>query len=267
MTLKLPILSLAVFVSISGLRLVPALSAAQGESSLTETDYDREPSKDGFPQTSSGSELQKHQVEADVTVAALQKSLAIANSEAEIFRRQSGELKLRLEALGIDSASPTLGKLEQRLLRAASDFKIVDDERRSLRESLILLSEAVLTFQKSASSSDADARLTLEAAMRSASKSLGGELAASAGNANFASTLGDGKVISIRDDLALVVANFGARQGVKVGMPFKVLREGTLVGTVQVVDVRERVAGAVVQNLSSENARMKIGDTLKVDAQ
>ncbi len=49
-------------------------------------------------------------------------------------------------------------------------------------------------------------------------------------------------------------------------MPFQVIRGEKLIGTVRVVDVRENIAGAVIQNLSSEKERIKVGDRLKVDA-
>jgi hypothetical protein len=49
-------------------------------------------------------------------------------------------------------------------------------------------------------------------------------------------------------------------------MPFRILREGQLIGKAKVIDVRERISGAVIQNLSSENTRVEKGDTIKVDA-
>ena len=75
------------------------------------------------------------------------------------------------------------------------------------------------------------------------------------------------KIGSLKDDLALVVMNLGSKQGVKVGMPFQVIRGEKIVGSVRVVDVRDKIAGAVVQNLSSEKDRIKVGDRLKVDVQ
>ena len=73
-------------------------------------------------------------------------------------------------------------------------------------------------------------------------------------------------VISIKEELSLVVANVGQKQGVKVGMPFQVLRGDQLIGTVRVVDARDKIAGAVIQNLTSEKDKIKVGDRLKVDA-
>jgi hypothetical protein len=50
-------------------------------------------------------------------------------------------------------------------------------------------------------------------------------------------------------------------------MPFQVRRGNDLIGTIRVVDVREKIAGGVIQNLSSENQKIQVGDRLKVDAQ
>jgi hypothetical protein len=73
-------------------------------------------------------------------------------------------------------------------------------------------------------------------------------------------------VISIKEELGLIVANIGSRQGVAVGMPFQVIRDDRLIGTVRMIDVRERIAGAVVQDLSSEKEKIKVGDRLKIAA-
>jgi len=203
---------------------------------------------------------------ADSSLAALQQNLAVAQSESEVFRRRAGELKLRLEALGIDGVSGNTSKLEQRLLKAVSDLKVTEDERKKLQAALIEFSEAVIRYQKSAVSTDAEARVSLEAASRLAARALGVSPPQIVEAAPVPSTLTDGMVISIKDDLALVVANVGARNGVKVGMPFQVLRGDQLIGTVRVVDVREKIAGAVIQNLNSDKERIKFGDRLKIDA-
>lgn len=264
---KLTALSPKVLAMVVGLRLVSALPAAQEAGSLTETDVMHAAAKGAIQPIADGArELQVKLAATDAIVMSLQKSLAISNSESEVFRRQAGELKLRLEALGTDSASANPIKLEQRLLRVASDYKLADDDRKNLRDSLIRLSEAVLNFQKGAVTSDPDARLALEVEMRGGAKALGVAPPESVSGSPASSALSDGAVISIKDDLALVVANFGSKQGVKVGMPFKVLRDGNSIGSVQVVDVRESIAGAVIQHLNSERGKIEVGDHLKVDA-
>ena len=73
-------------------------------------------------------------------------------------------------------------------------------------------------------------------------------------------------VISIKEEWSLVVGNIGSRNGVKVGMPFRVIRDGNDIGVIRVVDVREKICGGVIQSLDSEKNKIKVGDRLKVDA-
>jgi hypothetical protein len=131
---------------------------------------------------------------------------------------------------------------------------------------LIQLSETILTFKKSSVTNDPEALEAMEVAMRNTAQALGVTLHDAKEAAPVAATLQDGMVLSMQEELALVVANLGSRQGVKVGMPFQVLRDGNVIGTVRVVDVRESIAGAVIQDLSSEKEKIKQGDRLKVDA-
>ena len=48
-------------------------------------------------------------------------------------------------------------------------------------------------------------------------------------------------------------------------MPFQVWRGDDRIGLVRVVDVREKIAGAVIQDLDSKE-KIKVGDRLRVDA-
>ncbi len=210
--------------------------------------------------------LQSKLITSEGAVLALQKNLANAHTEAEVFRRKASELTMRLEALGVDGATGGPAKLEQRLLKAVSDLKVIEDERRRLQQALIQLSEAVLHYQKVTVSTNPDARLALETEMRGAAKALGIAPPESVEGTAVSSTLGDGMVISIKDEYALVVANVGSKHGVKVGMPFQVRRGDAVIGTVRVVDVRDKIAGAVIQDLKSDGDKIKVGDRLKVDA-
>ena len=83
---------------------------------------------------------------------------------------------------------------------------------------------------------------------------------------NLSDNLQQARVVETKEDLALLVTNVGTSHGVKVGMPLIILRDGQIIGNAKVIDVRERISGAVIQNLSSDNTRVEIGDTLKVDA-
>jgi hypothetical protein len=242
-------------------------AVADDKSSLTDLDMEYTEAKIAL----NGSErentaLRQQLALARQQMAALTDSLVLANSEGEVFKRETSDLKLRLEALGLDAASPDKALLEQRLLKAVSDLKIVEDQKDKLADQLVRINEAILRYLKGASSVDGDARMALETEMRSSTQLLGVAGPQQPGaNAEPAGALTDARVISVKDELALVVANLGRRQGAKIGMPFQVWRDGRQIGIVRVVDVRESISGAVIQSLDPSQ-KVKVGDILRVDA-
>ncbi len=244
--------------------------AAKGESSFSDLDIEFTEAKMTLQTVAAENKLLKQQgAEAQEAIKSLTSSLAVANSEAEVFRREAAELKLRMEALGVDGLSGDKSKLEQRLLKAVRDLQLVQSEKDKLADELVQLSEAVLRYTKSATTSDADARLALEGRMRSVAEALGIpgiETGEPGSKGKEPADLTNGMVISIKEELSLVVANIGSRQGVKVGMPFRVIRGGAEIGLVRVVDVREKICGAVIQSLDSEKNPIRVGDHLRVDA-
>ncbi len=254
---------------IAGLCLMPVVRlAAQGDGSLKTLDPEKIESRMALERLTVENKEMRHKLAAsEQAVASLQKNLAAANAEMELWRRKFGELNLRLDALGIEAIGGTTSALEQRLLKAVSDLKIVEDERKRLHEGLLLLYEGILGFRKVAVADHPEARASLEVGMRTAARSLNMPSPEAVPGAAVPSTLTDGMVISLKEDLNLVVANIGRRQGVRVGMPFQVLRGDDLVGSVRIVDVREQISGAVIQDLSAKNQTVKVGDRLKVAAQ
>jgi hypothetical protein len=247
------------------LALTPAARGA--DSSLPDLDVEFTEAKMTLQVvTDDNTSLREQVTIAQLQVKSLTESLAIANSEAEVFKREAGELKLRMEALGIDAAGSNKSKLEQRLLKAVSDLKIVQDEKDKLADQLVRLSEAVVRFLKTAVTTDGEARMAVESEMRGANEALGIPSSRAVEAAPVPATLTDGMVISVKEEYALVVANLGSRQGVKIGMPFQVWRGEQRIGLVRVVDVREKISGAVIQDLSPKE-KVKVGDHLRVDAQ
>lgn len=198
----------------------------------------------------------------------LDESLAVASAESEFFRRQYGDLKLKMEAWGIESVGDNKEALEQRLLKAVRDLNLAQEARERLSERLIALSETVMLFIKSAKLTDPQQRLEIESQLRAASDAVS---SAGRGPADAtappAGELTNASVVSVKDDYALVVGNIGARQGVKPGMPFRVLRGGQSVARVRVISVRDRIFGAVIEGYDSTADSVKVGDNLRVDTQ
>lgn len=241
---------------------------ANGTGSLSDLDIEFSEAKVTLQTVSTENQLLKGQLsEAQDAVKSLTNSLAVANSEAEVFRREAGELKLRMEALGVDGLGADKTKLEQRLLKAVRDLQIVQAEKDKMADALVQLSEAVVRYTKGATSGDADARMALEAQLRSVNETLGVPGTNAPQNSpKVTGDLDNAMVISIKEELSLVVANIGSRQGVKVGMPFRVTRGDDEIATIRIVDVREKICGGVIQNLDSGKNKIKVGDRLSVDA-
>jgi len=242
-------------------------SAGQAASSLTEQEIESSETRTALEALlRENAELRKKLEQAESTVAALQKNLANATGEAEVLKRKVSELMLRFEALGFDAAGDS-DRVGQRLLKAVSDLRLSDEDRETLRKALIELSETVLHYQAAAPTTNTEARAALEVAMRNASKALGGFAAEIAEGTPVAASLTEALVISIVEDYALVVANVGRNHGVKVGMPFRVIRGESELGVVRMVDVREKISGAVIQDLYSASTKITVGDRLKVSTE
>jgi len=209
-------------------------------------------------------ELRRQLSIARESVCVLTSSLAESNAEAELFRRKYSDLELRMEALGLASASKDRAKLEQRLLAAISDLRLMQKERNEYRDQTLHLNEAMWRYLKTSQSGDAQARMDVETQLRSANE-LATRLAIERGPVAEPSLM-DGDVISVKEQWSFVVGNIGQNHGVKIGMPLRVMRGDRKIATLRVVDVRQRICGAVIQEMGSEEEKIKVGDRLQVDA-
>lgn len=199
------------------------------------------------------------------SVKALTDSLAIANSEAEMFKRQAADQTLKLEALGLAGVERDESKLEQRLLAAVRDLRLLKQRNEAAVNQLVRLTEAIqVMIQSSSQQMDPQIRMMVETELRKTNDILGAPTANE--GAPVAATLTDGMVVDTKEDLSLIIANIGEKHGVKIGMPFQVWRENKRIGEVRVVDVRDKISGAIIQSLESEKTPIKTGDRLRVDA-
>lgn len=243
--------------------LSTSLLLAQGNSSLSESNLENAETKVTADAVLSEDEDVRSQLAVQrESVKTLTDSLAASNAEAELFRRKYSDLQLRMEALGLDAANKDKTKLEQRLLRAVSDLQLMQKEREQYRDQMLQLTEAMLQLLKTSSGGDAKARMEVEAQLRSTNALL----AKSNASAEAPARLMDGSVISLKEEWSLVVGNFGEKQGVRIGMPLRVMRGDRQIATLRVVDVREKICGAVIQEMDSGKEKIKVGDRLQADA-
>lgn len=238
--------------------------AAQGDSSLSESKVENaERTVTAAALLAQNEELRGQLSIQQESLKTLTTSLAESNAEAELFRRKYSDLELRMEALGLASADKDRAKLEQRLLAAVSDLQLAQKERDEFRDQMLRLHEVMLHYLKTSQGGDAQARMDVEAQLRGAN-----ELVTKTG-ARPASppSLMDGSVISVKDEWSFLVGNLGENQGVKIGMPMRVIRGDRRIATLRVIDVRQKICGAVIQQMDSPKEKIKVGDRLQVDAQ
>jgi hypothetical protein len=238
---------------------------AQGNSSLSESKIENA-ARAVKPEVllEENEQLLKQLSTAQESLKALTSSLAESNAEAEELRRKYSDLELRMEALGLASASKDRAKLEQRLLAAVSDLQLAQRERDEYRDQMLRLNEAVLCYLKTSQSGDAKARMDVEAQLRS----INALITKSTSATDLPEPgLMDGNVISVKEEWSFVVGNIGEKQGVKIGMPMRVMRDDRKIATLRVVDVRQKICGAVIQEMDSKKEKIRVGDRLQVDAQ
>ncbi len=190
-------------------------------------------------------------------------SLMAANVESEEFRRSYSQMRKQMEALGIEAVVGGEDGIENRLVKAVSDLRLLEEEKLKISEALITLSDASLRLVETSVSDNPQAVVAIEKAVADADHALG-LTAARASGTSAVGTLHDSRVVSVKKDYGVIVLNVGRNSGVRIGMPFDLRRKDRPVGSAVVVDVRENIAAALLKNLISEDDAPKPGDLASV---
>ncbi|MCC6352349.1 MAG: hypothetical protein IT577_00605 [Verrucomicrobiae bacterium] len=194
------------------------------------------------------------------TIRALSESLELANAEADFFRRQWMDLRLRDEALGVDALTGDEARLREKVVAAVRDLYQSEKRRQETVAQLAVMVEMMQGVLKSARGIDPEFRAQVEAQMRTSQglvESKGDAAAPGQG------TLVAARVLDYKSALSLAVLNVGWRQGAKVGMVFEIMRGGRLIAMARAVDVRESVLGAIVER-AAERTVVAEGDDARV---
>ncbi len=206
-------------------------------------------------------ELEQKLGKAKEQIKNLSESLANANLDGQQAREGYERLRIQMEGLGVAVLDPTSTELQQRLLTALSDLRILEGYRRILTEALVGLSEASFAYAKINAGGDAAHKENLNKSLAAAERALSGSKLNIASAAAESGTLDNARIISLKEDMGVAVLNIGSRQGVHPGMPFAIYRKDKPVARALVVDVRQGICGAVVQELISKDEPVKVGDT------
>jgi uncharacterized coiled-coil protein SlyX len=208
-------------------------------------------------------EQQKQLDKAKDQLNALTESLAAANGEGQQAKTDYEQLRVQIEGLGVAALDKTNQELQERLLTALSDLRIMEQRRRLLVDAMIGLSEASLAYAKNTPQADAGSRENLDKALASAEKAVGA--AQKNNDAPEGGDLQNAQIVSMKEELGIAVLNVGSRSGVHPGMPFSIYRKDKPIAHALVVDVRAGICGAVIRDQVSKDDPVKVGDTGKVD--
>ena len=258
-----------VVATAAALIILPTLSIAKAQDERSLTDFESRIGNAEAQVSASDSNtigaLREKLLLAETTIIALTATVAEMGNSAEASRRELEDANLRLEALAATEKDSKAEALEARLLQCLRELRLLKDDKNSARQQLLMLSEAIQMLLLTSVETNPQTRLAVESELRKTSELLRDKIRLQENSVE--PSLASGVVLDTRDEISLVVANIGRAHGVKVGMPFQVFRNGKLINTIKIVDVREKFSGGVIQSLTTEASRIEKGDTLKVDSQ
>jgi hypothetical protein len=205
--------------------------------------------------------LSREQLEA--RVKNLTDNLAQANADAENFRQQWQDLRLRDEALGVDALTVDEQKLEDKVVQAVKELYQSEMRRREALQLMDKLLTSTEQLLQTAPHEDPKTRADYEVASRAAKDYLAGRNGAAI---PLGESLADGRIADLNPDLNAVILNLGKSQGVKEGMPFLIYQDNVEIATVKIVLARELISAALIESLKP-SAVLKVGDRATADVQ
>ncbi len=191
---------------------------------------------------------------------ALIESLAEAVRVSEEQMVAARETKLKLEAFGVDLFTREDNSLEQRLLKAVRDLDIAQQEIERQSGAIRQLSELFLKVLQSSPQLAEAQRSEAEAAIAAAGRTLADRTVESAGE----NDISQAKVVSIDSGVGLVVFDAGRGSGVRIGTPITVVRGDKAIYSAMIVDVRESISGAVLQDRMADEGEVEVGDGIRL---
>jgi len=195
----------------------------------------------------------------ETVIRLLTENLAVARTESELFQKQWREAQLRAQALGVNFADDSARQTQRQLVESVRALYLAEVERQRLVEQLQRLLDAVQK-QGDIAGELARTKALLAAAEKPAANEAGktGGVVGQAGG-----TLGAATVLDVNPDLRLVVLNVGLLQGARIGMPLIVLRGDRVIAELKIVDVRQRICGALIER-TEKQVTLKTGDVARV---
>jgi hypothetical protein len=205
--------------------------------------------------------LQQALAESEQRNQSLQRALTEANRAEQDASRQLAQVRERLEALGRN----LLDGGDDRLVQAAADLRIAHERGAKVENAAVTLVTAIQEYLRTAVSSDPDARMRVETALRELDAALG--LREKPRPDVRAGTLQQARIVSIDQESGMLVLNIGESQGARTGMTFRLAHGQQPYGKAILADVRKNVAGLFVESLDQPADTPRVGDIAMLETQ
>jgi hypothetical protein len=193
-------------------------------------------------------------------ISRLEESLALVNTEAGYFHKKWLELRLKVEALGIEALTANEKKLSEKNIRLLGDLFRSEKEKMSLEKAIQDYLQAEEELKQARPLEKAKLRAELEGARRT----LLTLVLEGSGEVSIAANLNQGRVTLFDEKTQVAIVNFGKAQGAIVGTPFRILDENEMIGRCRLLEVREYLSAALVEDLA-KNKTVQPGNRLLMD--
>jgi hypothetical protein len=203
--------------------------------------------------TSNNQRLKTELEQRETIIRLLTENLAIARTESELFQKKWSDAQLRAQTLGVNFADETTTQAQRQLVESVRALYLAEVERQRLIAQLQRLLDAIQK-QKDVSGELARTKALL-ATTEQPTSTRAGKVAAG--------TLESATALDVNPNLRVVVLNVGLLQGARVGMPLAVLRGDRVVAVLKIVEVRQRICGAVIEQMDKK-VTLKPGDVARV---
>lgn len=207
-------------------------------------------------------ELKEELVRSEAQRKALAEKLASAVQVSEEQLAEARKTEMKLQAFGVDLFTQDEKSLQQRLLKAVRDLDIAEQEIELKSTVIRELSESFLEFVASTPGVDEADKAGAMAVIDKAADAL--VPFSEKENAPLLTDLESSEVVSMDPEIGLIVIDAGKDSGLRVGTPVAVLQNEQPIYSAMVVDVRDSISGAVLQDRLAANLEVAIGDRVQL---
>ena len=195
-------------------------------------------------------DTQKKMRDREVALRTLTESLAIARTESELFEKLWTEAQVQAQTLGANLTESDATGTHRQLVETLRRLYLAEADRQRLTELLQRLVSGVESNRDVSGEMIAAKKLLTEKPVTTAVPVSSSSLTAA-------------RILEVHPKLRLVVLDVGSQQGARIGMPMMVIHGDRVVGEIRIVEVRQRICGALIENVEN-NVTVQAGDTARV---